>query len=115
MKKKTDTRNLLDLIPVQNVNWTKNDENLIVLLKPKYTNRWFVKHILPRMKKPNYKISLDSYGSAVWKNCDGRNSVAVIGDLLIKEFGEKVEPVYERLALFIKTLEKSKFIYYLSQ
>ena len=112
MKKKKTTINLPDLIPVHNVEWVSNEKNLVVLLKPKFTHRLFTKYILPRMKSPNYKINLDLFGSAVWNNCNGKNTVAEIGSRLKKEFGEEIEPVYERLSLFIQTLERSKFIYY---
>ena len=112
MKKKEEKINLLDLIPVRNIEWVQNEKNLVVLLKPKFTSRLFAKYILPRMKSPNYKINLDLYGSTVWNNCDGKNTITEIGKRLRKEFGEEVEPVYERLAFFIKTLEKNKFIYY---
>lgn len=109
---KKDTTNLLDLIPVQNVDCTTTDENLTVLLKPKFTNRFFKKHVLPKMKRPNYKINLDAFGTSVWNAVNGKNTVAEIGDLLRNEFGEKIEPVYERLGFFIKTLEKNKLIVY---
>ncbi len=109
---KKEAINLLDLIPVQHVDYTTNEEKMIVLLKPKFTNRILKKHIIPKMKSPNYKVNLDAYGTSVWNACNGKNTVAEIGDLLRGEFGEKIEPVYERLGLFIKTLEKNKLIVY---
>ncbi|MBD3289949.1 PqqD family peptide modification chaperone [candidate division KSB1 bacterium] len=113
--KNKESVNLLDLIPVQNVDSTTNDENLIVLLKPKLKNRYLKKYVLSKMKSPNYKINLDDFGTSVWKSINGRNTVAEIGDKLRSEFGEKIEPVYERLSLFIKILEKNKLITYRSQ
>ena len=92
--------------------WITDEKNLIVILKPKFTNRFFAKFLLSRMKNPNYKIHLDDYGSFVWNECDGMNTVERIGRLLEKKFGDKVDPVYERLGLYIKTLEKNKFIAY---
>lgn len=112
MKNKKKKINLLDLIPVRNVEWVNNEQNLIVLLKPKFTNRWLGKYILPRLKSPNYKVNLDAYGSFVWNNCDGKTTVAEIGERLKKEFGEDIEPVYERLCLFIKTLKRNRFVCY---
>ena len=64
------------------------------------------------MKRPNYKINLDTFGTSVWNAINGKNTVAEIGDVLRNEFGEKIEPVYERLGLFIKMLEKNKLIVY---
>ena len=110
--KNKESANLLDFIPVQNVDATANDENLVVLLKPKFKNRYLKKYVTPKMKSPNYKITLDEFGTSVWKAINGRNTVGEIGDLLRNEFGEKIEPVYERLGLFIKILEKNKLITY---
>jgi len=114
VKKNKETVNLLDLIPVQKVKWENNEKKLVVLFKPKFINKLFVKHILPRMKSPNYKINLDEFGTAVWHNCDGKNTVAEIAERLKKDFGEEIEPVYERLGAFIQTMERSKLIYYVN-
>lgn len=104
--------NLLELIPVKNIGWEKTEDNLIILLKPKFKHPFFKKHVLPRMKKPNYKIKLDAVGSFVWERCDGQRTVKEVAQSLKQEFGESVEPLYDRLALFLQSLEKNHFIYY---
>lgn len=103
--------NLLGLIPVRNINW-KEEEELIVLLKPKYKHPLFKKHILPRLKNPHFKIKLDHVGSFIWKQFDGNLTVKEIAKNLKDEFGDKVEPLYDRLALFLQSLEKNHFIKY---
>lgn len=110
--KKGETTNLLELIPVRTISWKKSQEGLIVLLKPKFRHPFFVKHFLPRLKKPHYRIKLDSIGSFVWGQCDGNRSVKELAELMRQEFGEKVEPLYDRLTLFLQNLEKNRFIYY---
>ena len=115
MKKRGDKEtkiNLLNLIPVQNIKCKKNEEGLIVLLKPKFKNPFLTKHILPRLKKPNYKISLDDIGSYIWALCDGNRTVKEIAKRLKDKFGEKIEPLYDRLSLFLQSLEKNNFIEY---
>jgi len=82
----------------------------VTLLRPKFRVRWLAKWLLPRMKKPYYYIHLDKIGSFVWLQCDGRTSVREIGERMRKRFGEAVEPVYERLALFMRQLEDGHFI-----
>ena len=62
------------------------------------------------MKNPNYKIKLDDIGSWVWQNIDGKSSVAKIEDGLEQAFGKRVEPVSERLQLFIQSLINNGFI-----
>ena len=104
--------NLLKLVPVRNINWEKNEEGLIVLLKPKIKNPFFAKHLLPRLKSPYYKIRLDSVGSFVWERCDGNLTVKELAEDLKAKFGEEVEPLYDRLNLFLQSLEKNRFIFY---
>ncbi|MFH1941328.1 MAG: PqqD family protein [bacterium] len=104
--------NLLDLIPVQRVDWEKKEDGTVYLKKPKAQNR-FMKHFIQKMgKSPDYKIHLDDFGSYVWQKCDGAHRVDQIGECLKREFGEKVEPVVERLASFVKILAYQKCIGY---
>ncbi len=113
MKKQKDEPspvNLLELIPEQNIKSEKSEDGFSVLLKPKYRHPLFAKHILPRLKSPNYKIKLDDIGSFTWDLCDGRNNVEDIGNKLKEKFGDKVEPLYDRLRIFFQNLEKNKFI-----
>lgn len=105
--------NLLDFIPQHNIDWEINSDNqLIILKKPKFENSFLKKHLLPLLRDPNFKIKLDKYGSQVWRHIDGRHNVMQIADFLKEEFGEVVDPVYERVGKFILSLEKSKFIIY---
>ncbi len=106
----SDTVNLLDLRPRRCREWEIDGENLVTILVPKFSSRFLRRWLLPRLKKRNFHVRLDAYGSLVWQHCDGNTTVAEIGKLLQKRFGEQVEPVYERLALFFRQLEKSKFI-----
>jgi hypothetical protein len=102
--------NLLDLIPVQNIQSIQNEEGFFVLLKPKFSHPLLIKHLLHRLKKPHYKISLDEVGSFIWKFCDGENTVKDIAEKLKENFGSRIDPLYERLSLFLQNLEKNKFI-----
>ena len=109
-EKKEKSVNLLDLIPVRNIEWEKIEEGLVALLKPKFKHPFLKKHILTRLKNPFYRIKLDSVGSFVWELCDGNLTVKEIAESLKDEFGDKVEPLYDRLALFLQSLEKNHFI-----
>jgi hypothetical protein len=113
LKKKTKESqelNLLELVPVKNIQWEETEEGLICLLKPKFQLPILKKHLLPRLKHPYYKINLDKIGSQFWKNCDGLRSVANIAERMKKALGDEVEPLYERITLFLQSLEKNKFI-----
>ena len=104
--------NLLDLVPVRTISWTRDDEGRAVLLKPKYRHPFLVKYLVPLLKRPNYRIKLDDVGSFLWTRCDGRTAVGAMGRELSAEFGEAVEPLNERLALFLQSLERHGFIAY---
>ena len=104
--------NLLDLVPVRNIKWKKGKDQLTVLLKPKLKYPFFTKYILPRLKNPYYKVRLDPVGTFLWELCDGSRTVREMGEMLQDEFGEKIEPLYDRLAQFLQSLEKSRFIVY---
>jgi hypothetical protein len=113
VKKRTEENtsiNLLDLVPVRSIEWEQGEEGVAVLLKPKFQSSFLKKHFLPRLKRPHYKIRLDDFGSFVWKKCDGSRSVKEIGELLRKEYGEKIEPLYDRLSQFFHSLERNGFI-----
>ncbi|OQX83365.1 hypothetical protein B6D60_10595 [candidate division KSB1 bacterium 4484_87] len=102
--------NLLDLIPQKKLESRENEDGTITILKPKYQNKFMKKYVLPRMKKPHFNVNLDEYGSFVWKHIDGDKTVEDIGKDLQKNFSEKIEPVYERLSVFIHSLVRYKFI-----
>jgi hypothetical protein len=102
--------NLLELIPHKNIQAEKSEGGSYILLKPKYKHPWFVKNILPRLQNPYFKVKLDDIGSFIWELCDGQNSVEQIAREMKTKFGDKVEPLYERLGTYFQNLEKNKFI-----
>lgn len=78
------------------------DENGIVTLLEKQDHR--IQNILRKLKFkiPIYKeIELDEYCSMIFIMLNGRNTVKEVGQSLNLKYGEKVNPLYERLLLFI--------------
>jgi hypothetical protein len=66
--------------------------------------RWLV-------KKPNISdVELDKVGSVVWTLIDGESSVYDIGQGLINEFGSSCEPVYDRLIMYLRYLNKKGWV-----
>lgn len=58
---------------------------------------------------PEYKkISLDEYGSYVFRQLDGQKTVREIGQALEAAFGDRVQPLYERLSLFLSHVEQER-------
>ena len=62
------------------------------------------------MKNPNFKVNLDEIGSYLWVLVDGEKTVDQIAQLFKKQFGDRVEPLYDRLSMFLMNLEKNGFI-----
>lgn len=109
----TDTKekiNLLELAPTRNVQWESADNQMVVLLIPKFKNRFTVKYLQPLLAKKHFHLKLDTYGSFVWNQLDGITTVMKIADNMKEHFGESVEPVYERVGKFIHMLQREKFI-----
>ena len=106
--------NLLDLIPVQNVDWEKKEDGTVSLKLPKTRSRLFKAIIEKLGKKSHFKVHLDEFGSFVWEQCDGIHHVYQIGDHLKSKFGNTIEPVYDRLGAFVRILASQKCITYKS-
>lgn len=107
------TRNLLTMRPQKLRDWERTDQGRIVVLKPKFGNHALGRWLMSRLRNPNYRIKLDEFGSLVWEMCDGETTVKEIGETMRARFGDRVEPVYDRLAIFFRQLERSRLIQFL--
>lgn len=108
--------NYLDYIPKHNSLFpcSKNEQgNIEIARKNKgLFNR--IAQLLFKKPKVSY-IELDEFGSFVWEQIDGERSIYEIGKLVKEHFGDKAEPLYERLAKFFYTLRNNKFILYVKK
>jgi len=105
-----ERRNLLEIRPVRNLEWETEQNGTVVLLVPKFKNRYLVQYVLPHLKSPNFRVRLDEYGSAVWKMLDGNTTVGDISEKLKGTYGEEFDPRYERIGKFIANLAYNKFL-----
>ena len=110
MKKKT-SENYLNKIPFKNseIKWETNSDNIVTLL---VENKGFFNRMAQKLlKKPKVsQIHLDENGSFVWPLIDGEKDITEIGKYVKEHFGEKAEPLYERLSKFFQILESYNFI-----
>lgn len=78
------------------------DENGIVTILEKQDHkiqRFFRKL---KVKIPMYKkITFDEYSSEIFTHIDGKRTVRELGEALEAKFGEEVNPLYERLLVFL--------------
>jgi len=115
-KSKQNTEvNLWELIPVRKFEFEKSENELVTILIPKFTNKFLVQYLMPRLKYQFIKIKLDEIGSAVWNEIDGKKKVGEIADILEKKFGEKIQPIEERLSKFFTQLKLHQFIDFIKE
>jgi len=113
-KKKTGNKkiNLEEIVPRRLVDSRTEENGKITLLKPKFKNPFLKKYILPKLKSKHFKIHLDDIGSAVWKKIDGNKNGVEIAREVQEEIDEDLEPLYQRLAIFLSALKNNEFIDY---
>jgi hypothetical protein len=102
--------NLLDLIPERTRTSRDEANGTVTVLIPRFGDSGVGRLLGKFIGKRLISLHLDEMGTAVWRLCDGRRSVYEIGGYLEKEFGDRVEPVYERLAVFLRHMKKAGII-----
>ncbi|EOD00019.1 PqqD family protein [Caldisalinibacter kiritimatiensis] len=103
--------NFFDMIPVksQKIEWEIKDDNTVQLIINR--DSIFDKIVRKFFNTPEKMyIDLDDIGSYVWKSIDGERNVYEISKLLKDRFGEKAEPLNDRLITYISILRNNKFI-----
>lgn len=114
MKKKTNSKqlkNYLDFIPVHNEEFrAETDEQGAVAILME--NRGCFNAIAQKIfKKPKISyIHLDEMGSFIWPLMDGQRTVYDIAELVRDRFGDKADPLYDRLVQYMRNLESYQFI-----
>jgi hypothetical protein len=109
-KKQKSEYNYMVLTPVQNHKSEVREDGMVNVLIPKFKSE-FAKKLFAKSLKSHYiKANLDEFGTSTWNLIDGLNNVEQIGKKLIEEFGENIEPVYERLTTFLTNLHRYNFI-----
>lgn len=105
-----NSKNFLENKPKKNpnINWTVKDGKVTLEIE----NKGFFNRIAQKLfKKPKISyIHLDETGSFIWPLIDGETDIADLGKQLKGHFGEKAEPLYERLSNYIKILESYGFV-----
>ena len=105
--------NYLEKKPVckTGLKWSKDEQGNVTL---QMENRGIANKIAQViLKKPKISyIHLDETGSFIWPLMDGKKDILEIGKHVEEHFGEKANPLYERLSQSFMTLEKYNFIDY---
>lgn len=110
MKKRSEPLNLLAITPKRLVEWESNPDGTVALLVPKFENTLLRRWLMPRLKRPHIRMSLDEIGTFFWLHCDGSNTVEQIAERMRERFGDKVDPALDRLKTFLQQLERERCI-----
>lgn len=93
----------------EGISWSA-DESGIVTLDIENTGA-FNRIAQKLLKKPKVThIHLDEIGSFVWPLLDGEKNIIELGKEVEKHFGEKANPLYERLAKYFQILDSYHFV-----
>ena len=111
MKKAKLKPNYLERTPMrpENMKWSVDEKGIVTL---DVENVGFFNRLAQKLfkKPPVSHIHLDEIGSFVWPLLDGEKDITALGILVNKHFGEKAEPLYERLAKYFQILDSYSFV-----
>ncbi len=68
----------------------RDGEGHIVLLKPRFGWGPLKKLLLPRLKSPYVRITLDDLGTFAWEHLDGTRTLGQVAELLAERFKDPV-------------------------
>ena len=96
--------NYLELTPVRIYEYEVENNGLVSVLVPKFNIKFFDRMMSRFIKSRHFKANLDEFGTETWLEINGINSVQKISEHLVQKFGEKINPVNERLTKFLSQL-----------
>lgn len=105
------SRNYMDSIPERSeqMPWRIREDGMVEI---DMENKGFYHTIAQKFwKKPRIShIALEKYGTVVWKNIDGQNTIYDIVRIMEAEFPEEKDRMLDRVVTYMGTLQRSKFI-----
>ena len=113
-KKENLKLNLLDCTPVRepDLKWTEDENGIITLHRTHTTFTDRLAHKITKKPLRQSHITLEEFGSFLWKIMDGRTTLRDLADQLKEEFGESIEPLYPRLEKYMVVLKNNKLIFW---
>ena len=110
-RKEVISKNYLEKIPVRpaHIAWSADEAGIVTL---DIENTGLFNRIAQKLlRKPKVShIHLDEMGSFVWPLLDGEKDILALGKDVEGHFGEKANPLYERLAKYFQILDSYGFI-----
>lgn len=111
-KKRTEQQsaNYLDFVPEikEGLRWEKTQKDVTLYIENKGVMNRIAQKVLHKPKVT--QIHLDEMGAFIFPLLDGTRSVYEIAQLVKETFGDKAEPLYNRIVTYMQTLESYDFI-----
>lgn len=108
--------NYLDFIPVVNGQntWDRGEDGVVTI---HMVNRGFYNTLAQKLfHTPRVShIKLDEYGSFLWMRIDGVKTVGQLALELKEAYGERAEPLYDRLVKYMQILRNNRFILFVGR
>lgn len=96
--------------PVARYGFEQRSDQAVTVVIPRFPDNFIGRQFARIAVQTEDKLDLDEIGSLVYPLCDGEHTVAEIAAALKERFGEKVEPLEPRLAVFIQEMFKRNLI-----
>lgn len=110
-KKDTVPGNYLDYIPEPDdtCRFKISEEGRVtIFVENRGVFHWIAQRLFHRPRIS--QIHLDEMGNFIWPLMDGKRTIQDIALLVKEEFGEKAEPLYNRLVQYMRNLESYGFV-----
>ena len=110
-RKKVIEENFLEKIPFhkENLGYSIDDNGNVTL---EMENTGVVNKIAQKLlRKPKVSyIHLEEFGSFIWPVIDGNKTIYDIAKEVEEHFGEKANPLFERISTYFTMLERYEFV-----
>lgn len=109
------SKNYLDFVPTLNPLHTWEEKEGIITVH--MVHQGFHHMIAQKLfRAPRIShITLDAFGSFLWKRIDGVRSVEDLAEELKSGFGEEAEPLYDRLVQYMRILQNNRFVLFVQK
>jgi hypothetical protein len=89
--------------------WSINQEGLVQIKVPKFKGKFGTSFVKLIKKSDTFSANLDKIGSTVWKNCDGKNTIKDILEIMKAEFSGE-DDIDQRLFLFLRQMQSLNYL-----
>jgi hypothetical protein len=102
------------LVPVRAHRWEEGAGGLVTVFVPKFSGRFTRRWLMPLLARPDVRLRLDELGSFVWRECDGRTTVADLAERVHRRFGGGPDESLARVSSFVRQLGRTTSVTFLA-